>query len=296
MGALAVQKIRSFNRTVTECIGALNDQFLGRALPLGEARLLWEIGSDGAEVRALRQRLDLDSGYLSRVLRSLERKKLVRVRTSKGDRRVRRAYLTDAGLAERAELDRRSDLAAQQILEPLSDGQRATLVAAVTEVEKLFEAAMVRFAIEDPTTPDARWCFDQYFAELDARFEAGFDPALSISADARELTPPAGILLIARLRDRPVGCAALKFHVDAPAELKRMWITPAVRGLGLGRRLLGEMEQHAREAGVAVLRLETNRSLSEAITLYRRAGYVEVAAFNEEPYAHHWFEKHLSAE
>jgi len=296
MGALAVQKIRSFNRTVTECIGALNDQFLGRALPLGEARLLWEIGSDGAEVRALRQRLDLDSGYLSRVLRSLERKKLVRVRTSKGDRRVRRAYLTDAGLAERAELDRRSDLAAQQILEPLSDGQRATLVAAVTEVEKLFEAAMVRFAIEDPTTPDARWCIDQYFAELDARFEAGFDPARSISADARELTPPDGILLIARLRDRPVGCAALKFHVDAPAELKRMWITPAVRGLGLGRRLLGEMEQHAREAGVAVLRLETNRSLSEAITLYRRAGYVEVAAFNEEPYAHHWFEKHLSAE
>src|SRR5215472_10796340 len=296
MGALAVQKIRSFNRTVTECIGALNDQFLGRALPLGEARLLWEIGSDGAEVRALRQRLDLDSGYLSRVLRSLERKKLVRVRTSKGDRRVRRAYLTDAGLAERAELDRRSDLAAQQILEPLSDGQRATLVAAVTEVEKLFEAAMVRFAIEDPTTPDARWCIDQYFAELDARFEAGFDPARSISADARELTPPDGILLIARLRDRPVGCAALKFHVDAPAELKRMWITPAVRGLGLGRRLLGEMEQHAREAGVAVLRLETNRSLSEAITLYRRAGYVEVAAFNEEPYAHHWFEKHLSVE
>jgi DNA-binding MarR family transcriptional regulator/GNAT superfamily N-acetyltransferase len=294
MGALAVQKIRSFNRTVTECIGALNDQFLGRALPLGEARVLWEIGSDGAEVRALRQRLDLDSGYLSRVLRSLERKKLVRVRTSKGDRRVRRAYLTDAGLAERAELDRRSDLAAQQILEPLSDGQRATLVAAVTEVEKLFEAAMVRFAIEDPTTPDARWCFDQYFAELDARFEAGFDPALSISADARELTPPVGILLIARLRDRPVGCAALKFHVDAPAELKRMWITPGVRGLGLGRRLLDEMERHAREAGVAVLRLETNRALSEAITLYSRAGYVEVAAFNKEPYAHHWFEKHLS--
>jgi DNA-binding MarR family transcriptional regulator/GNAT superfamily N-acetyltransferase len=294
MGTLAVQKIRSFNRTVTECIGALNDQFLGRALPLGEARLLWEIGPNGAEVRALRQRLDLDSGYLSRVLRSLERKKLVRVRANKGDRRVRRAYLTNAGLAERAELDRRSDLAAQQILEPLSDGQRATLVAAVTEVEKLFEAAMVRFAIEDPTTPDARWCFEQYFAELNARFEAGFDPALSISADARELTPPAGILLIARLRDRPVGCAALKFHVDAPAELKRMWITPAVRGLGLGRRLLGEMEQHAREAGVAVLRLETNRALSEAITLYSRAGYVEVAAFNEEPYAHHWFEKHLS--
>ncbi len=166
-------------------------------------------------------------------------------------------------------------------------------MAALKEVERLLDAAMVRFAIEDPTTPDARWCFDQYFAELDARFEAGFNPALSISADANELTPPLGILLIARLHDRPVGCAALKFHAAAPAELKRMWLAPAARGLGLGRRILEEVEQRAREAGVGVLRLETNRALSEAIALYRRSGYLEVEAFNTEPYAHHWFEKHL---
>lgn len=293
MSALAIRQIRSFNRTVTECIGALDDQFLGRALPLGEARLLWEIGPDGAEVRALRGRLDLDSGYVSRVLRSLEQKGLVLVRTSPDDRRVRRAYLTETGLAERAELDRRSDVLALRILEPLSVRQRATLVAAVTEVEQLLQASMVRFAIEDPATPDARWCFDQYFAELEARFEAGFNPALSISADARELTPPSGVLLIARLRDRPVGCGALKLHAGAPAELKRMWIAPAVRGLGLGRRLLREIERHACEAGVAVLRFETNRALSEAIALYQRSGYLEVDAFNAEPYAHHWFEKRL---
>jgi DNA-binding MarR family transcriptional regulator/GNAT superfamily N-acetyltransferase len=293
MSALAIRQIRSFNRTVTECIGALDDQFLGRALPLGEARLLWEIGPDGAEVRALRGLLNLDSGYLSRVLRSLEDKGLVVVRMSQDDRRVRRAYLTETGLSERAELDRRSDVLALRILEPLSDGQRATLVAAVTEVEKLLQAAMVRFAIEDPATPDARWCFAQYFAELDARFEGGFNPALSISTDARELTPPAGVLLMARLRDRPVGCGALKFHGDAPAELKRMWIAPAARGLGLGRRLLRELERHACEAEVAVVRLETNRALSEAIALYQRSGYVEVDAFNAEPYAHHWFEKRI---
>lgn len=171
---------------------------------------------------------------------------------------------------------------------------RTAIIAALKGVERLLEAAEVRFSIEDPTTPDARWCFDQYFAELNARFEKGFNPALSISADASELAPPLGMLLIARLRDRPVGCAALKFHADAPAELKRMWIAPAARGLGLGRRILGEIERHAREAGVAVLRLETNRALSEAIALYRRSGYREVEAFNTEPYAHHWFEKHLS--
>jgi GNAT superfamily N-acetyltransferase len=152
----------------------------------------------------------------------------------------------------------------------------------------------VRFAIEDPSSADARWCFEQYFAELDARFDAGFDPALSISADAAELTPPAGALVIARLRERAIGCGALKFHPHLPAEVKRMWVSPDARGLALGRRLLEELEQHAREAGVRVLRLETNRALTEAIALYRRSGYVEVDAFNDEAYAHHWFEKRLA--
>ena len=119
----------------------------------------------------------------------------------------------------------------------------------------------VQFAIDDPGSVDARWCFEQYFAELNDRFEAGFDPALSISADVEELTPPAGLLIVARLDGRPVGCGALKFHPGAPAELKRMWVSPAARGRGLGRRLLHELEQDARDQGVEVLRLETNRSL-----------------------------------
>jgi GNAT superfamily N-acetyltransferase len=153
---------------------------------------------------------------------------------------------------------------------------------------------MVSVTIEDPNTPDASWCIDQYFAELHARFDAGFDPAQSISADADELTPPAGALLIARLDGRAIGCGALKFHPDAPAELKRMWVAPEARGLGLGRRLLEELEKHARQAGATTVRLETNRSLKEAIQLYRSTGYREVAAFNSEPYAHHWFEKDLA--
>lgn len=148
-------------------------------------------------------------------------------------------------------------------------------------------------AIADPTTPDARWCIAQYFAELDTRFEAGFDPALSLSADARELTPPAGALLLARLRERPVGCGALKFHPGEPAELKRMWVAPEARGLGVGRRLLEELERHARQEGAPALRLQTNRTLREAIALYRSSGYNEVAAFSDEPYAQHWFEKRL---
>jgi GNAT superfamily N-acetyltransferase len=149
-------------------------------------------------------------------------------------------------------------------------------------------------AIEDPGSDDAQWCVEQYFAELNARFPTGFNPSLSISADRAELSPPAGLFLIARLDGRPVGCGALKFHPGAPAELKRMWVAPDARGLGLGRRLLVELEAHAQAAGVEVLHLETNETLVEAIALYRRNGWTEVPAFNDEPYAQHWFEKRLA--
>ncbi len=152
----------------------------------------------------------------------------------------------------------------------------------------------LHFAVEDPGSDDAQWCVQQYFGELNSRSNTGFDPSLSISADVAELTPPAGLFLVARLDGRPVGCGALKFHPGAPAELKRMWVARDARGIGLGRRLLAELEQQARAAGVETLRLETNEPLAEAIALYRSSGFNEVPAFNDEPYAHHWFEKHLA--
>ena len=294
MDPTAIQRVRSFNRIVAEEIGALDDHFLGRDRPMAESRLLWEIGPDGAEVRELRGRLGLDSGYLSRVLRSLEHQRLVVVRPSPEDARVRRAELTPKGLAERAELDRRSDDVAARILEPLSESQREALVDAMSKVDRLLQAAMVHFAIEDPASADARWCVAQYFAELDTRFDAGFDPARSILPDLGELKPPVGAFVIARLRSRPIGCGALKFYDDKSAYLKRMWLAPDARGLGLGRRLLLELERVAREAGASVVRLETNRALTEAISLYRREGYAEVAPFNDEPYGDYWFEKRLA--
>ena len=272
MEAGLIQQVRSFNRLVTERVGALNDQFLGRDRSLGEARLLWEIGAEGAEVRELRSRLALDSAYVSRLLRSLERQRLVRIETSEKDGRVRRVRLTRSGLAERAELDRRSDEFAHSLLEPLNEGEQAKLAGAMAEVERLLLASCVTIEIADPLRSEARWCLAQYFAELGERFEAGFDPALSISADTHQLTPPAGLLLLARLRQEPVGCGALKLHDGAPAEIKRMWVARRARGLGLGRRLLHDLERHAMEAGVAVVRLETNQTLTEAIALYRRAG------------------------
>jgi DNA-binding MarR family transcriptional regulator/GNAT superfamily N-acetyltransferase len=291
-----VEQVRRFNRLVTERVGALNDHYLSRSLRLGEARVLWEIGDAGCDVRALRSRLGLDSGYLSRLLRALEAARLVRVARSQVDGRVRTARLTTKGSTERVVLDRRSDELARSLLEPLSESQRHQLVRAMGEVERLLTAALVEVEVVDPADADAQYCLIEYFTELDRRFDAGFDPALSISAGLDELRPPAGVFVVARLRADPVGCGALKFHEDAPTELKRMWVAPSARGLGIGRRLLAELEHRAAANGSQIVRLETNATLAEAIGLYRSAGYREVEAFNEEPYAHHWFEKQLGGE
>ena len=295
MDAVATRRLRSFNRSVTQRIGVLEESFLARGRPYGASRVLWEIG-DGTDLRALRARLDLDSGYLSRVVQSLERAGLVEVAPGREDRRVRTVRLTAAGREERAELDRRSDTLAWSLLEPLSARQRARLVDAMGEVERLLTAGLVEVAVEDPASAAARFCLESYYAEIDRRFDGGFVLARARQVAAAELVAPAGLLLVARLRGEPVGCGALRLHAGAPAEIKRMWVAPAARGLGLGRRLLGELERRARAHGAGRVRLDTNASLREAIALYRSAGYEEVPAFNDEAYAHHWFEKRLAAQ
>lgn len=288
-----VSTVRSFNRTVTLRVGALDEEFLARELPLGQARVLWEVGVAGCDVRRLRSRLDLDSGYLSRMLRSLEAAGLIEVRQSPADGRVRTAYLTEAGLAERAELDRRSDEAASSLLAPLSARQQARLTEAMAEVERLLTASAIEVVVADPAGPDARYCIGAYFAELAVRFEAGFEAALTMPVDAEHHSLPGGLFLVARLHGEPVGCGALTFRSGGTADLKRMWVAPEVRGLGLGRRLLDELEARAAAHGARIARLETNRSLTEAIGMYRSAGYREVEPFNDEHYAHHWFAKDL---
>ena len=288
-----VDQVRRFNRIVTQRSGALEDAFLSRGRPLGQARLLWEIGPDGSDVRALRARLGLDSGYVSRMLRALERDGLITVGPGGADGRVRTARLTRAGQDERQVYEQRSDDAARSILVPLAQSQRTRLTAAMAEVERLLTAAAVQVAVTDPRHPGARFCIESYYRELARRFDDGFDPGRSIPASDAELTPPAGLLLLATLHGEPVGCGALKLRDGGPADIKRMWVAESVRGLGLGRRLLAELEAQAAARQAGVVRLETNSALAEAIGLYRSVGYREVEPFSDEPYARHWFEKTL---
>ncbi len=289
-----VQQVRRFNRLVTQRAGALDDHFLGSDRPLGESRVLYEIGSTGgADLRALRARLGLDSGYLSRVVQSLESQGLVKLRAAADDERVRRAELTRAGRAELAVMNRRSDDAAEAILAPLTDSQRERLVAAMAEVHCLLKAAGIVVERVDPANESARWCVKQYFAELSDRFEEGYDLAKALPADDAELRPPRGAFLMASVDGEAVACGSLKTSSPGTGWIKRMWVASSARGLGLGRRMLAALEDEARRLGLTKVQLETNRRLVEAIQLYRGSGYVEVPPFNAEPYGDYWFEKRL---
>jgi DNA-binding MarR family transcriptional regulator/GNAT superfamily N-acetyltransferase len=285
--------VRSFNRTVTEVIGALTDRYLGRDRPLGEARVLWEIGEAGSDVATLRARLALDSGYLSRLLRSLEADRLIQVSANPKDRRARLLRLTARGRRERTRLDERSDELADTLLEPLSATQQERLLAAMGEVERLLSAASVTIVAVDPEHEDARACLERYTLELNARSARRFDPTVGATASPQELRPPAGAFFVAYLRGMPIGCGAVKHPPGRHAEIKRMWIAPRARGLGLGRRLLRRLEDCARVAGARIARIETNSDLGEALSLYATAGWTEVAPFNDEPFADRWLEKTL---
>jgi DNA-binding MarR family transcriptional regulator/GNAT superfamily N-acetyltransferase len=294
MSAEQIEQVRRFNRLVTQRTGALDDHFLGRDRPLGESRVLYEIGTAGSDVRDLRRRLGLDAGYLTRLIQGLADAGLVRLGSQPADQRVRQVRLTAAGRREVAEMNRRADEAAAGLLEPLSPSQRGRLVAAMSEVHRLLQLAGLRIERVDPASAEARWCVGQYFEELDRRFEAGFDPAASLPNDDHEMRPPLGGFLLASVDGAPVACGAVKVMAPGIGYLKRMWVADAVRGLGIGRRMLAALETEARQLGFTTLRLETNRTLTEALRLYREAGFRDVPPFNAEPYAHHWLEKRLA--
>ncbi len=293
MDAQQIAQVRRFNRVVTQRVGALEDSYLARGRPLGQARLLFEIGPEGAELRGLRDRLRLDSGYLSRLLRALEEQGLVAMEASGDDARGRRVALTPAGLAEHAAYESGSQDFAATLLAALAPAERERLVKAMAEVEALLEASVVTIAFERPDTADAIACLSAYFAELDRRFQGGFDPGAPVERLAEGLAAD-GHFLMARREGRPIGCVALVPLDEATGEIKRLWIDASARGAGLSRRLMERMEDKARALSLTRLVLDTNRTLAEAQALYRRLGYQQIGRYNDNPYADHFFEKRLA--
>jgi DNA-binding MarR family transcriptional regulator len=147
-----IAQVRRFNRLITQSVGALEESYLRRGRPLSEARLIFETSAEGAEVRALRDRLGLDSGYLSRLLRSLEAQGLVTVKSESADRRRRRVRLTSEGRAELSTYNRLSDKLAASILASLDADERKRLLAAMAEIERLIRQATIELRVVAPNS------------------------------------------------------------------------------------------------------------------------------------------------
>ena len=284
-----VARTRRFHRAVTTEAGVLDASFLGRGRPLGPARVLNAIGRGIVDIAEIRAYLRLDSGLMSRILRGLEEEGLIRVEASEADARCRIASLTKAGEAEFA------------AYEALSDKQAADIVARHPHPEVLLQAMDVvatalgfdRTVIERVSSLDPRAvaCLEAYYAELARRLKSGFDVNLSADPEASDMAHPRGAFLLAMLDGMPIGCIGVKGTDKGYAELKRLWIVPSARGMGLAHRMMAEAEEEARRLGIKCLRLDTNSVLSDAVAMYHKLGWTEIERFNEDPYPDLFFEK-----
>lgn len=285
-------RIRRFNRAVTRETGAMEESFLGRGRPLGAARVLWAIGEGARDVAEIRAELSLDSGLMSRLLRGLEAEGLATVETDPADRRRRRAVLTAAGLAEKAAYDRLNDAMAARML-ARAQRHHAALLAAMDLVAVTLNSDRIVIREADPEDPAARACLAAYLRLLSERVPGV--PATVVPVpdpDAALYRSPQGAFLLAWCDRLPVGCVALKPLGPGLGEVKRLWVDPAARGLGLARRLMRAVEDQARALGYQRLNLDTNAALTEAIALYRGEGWAEAAPYTGFP-ATHWFTKPL---
>ncbi|MGW6790197.1 GNAT family N-acetyltransferase [Streptomyces chartreusis] len=286
-----VTALRRFNRYFTRRIGVLDDHYLGQDRPLGEARLLFEIG-DGMSLRELRSRLGLDAGYLSRMAKALQAQGMVTLSAHPEDSRLRMIEPTAAGRVEVKEQNRRANLVAAGLLDGLSEPQRAELAGALATAQRLLRLASITIALVDGAAPDARACLDGYAADIDKRFPEGFDKDDLVAP--REVSGDAGAFFVAYEEDRPVGCGALRRLEPGVGEIRHVWVHPAARRLGLARRLLDALEQEAVARHLSVVRLDTHAALTEARAMYRACGYTAIPAYDDNVYASHWFEKRLA--
>lgn len=283
--------LRRFNRTYTQRIGVLEDSFLGTGRPLAVNRLLFEIGPDeGTTVRRLRDRLDLDSGHLSRLLRRLESDGLVATTPDPADRRRRVVRLTDEGRTALRDLDDRSEELAERLVAPLTPRQQQRLAEALGTADLLVRAATISLREVAPDDPMARQATDRYTAELADRFPDGFDPGPL-------LPEPGATYVVATSDGEPVAYGGIRPLPDLPGdtvEIKRMWVHGDWRGAGLGSRMLRHLEELARSHDHDRVVLDTNGTLDEAIAMYDRAGYRRIERYNDNPYAQLFFEKPLT--
>ena len=288
----AIARLRRFNRAVTREVGALDDSYLGRGRPLGAARVLQLISAQGTDVAAIRAKLALDSGLLSRLLRALEAEHLIRLVTDPADRRRRTAHLTPAGEAEMQAYNAIGYARAAETLSRAGNRQQALI-----DAMDLIATSLLRDQLDirdaDATDPAAIACLDAYYQLLIQKIPSLTRDMLTLPlSDPEAYRPPHGAFVIAWSDDLPVGTVSLRALDKTTVEVKRLWVDRSARGQGLARRLMQAIESRARSLGYSHLKLDTNAALTEALSLYRSDGWSDIPAYTSFP-ATHWLGKTL---
>ena len=280
-----ISSVRAFNRFYTRQLGVLGQRLLESPFSLSEARVLYELAHrDGAAAREIGTELDLDPGYLSRIVQKFGDDGLITRKPLPADRRQYQLSLTAKGRQAFAKLDRSSHEDVAKTLRPLSEADRRRLTAAMSTIEGLFGStcASTTATLREPRPGDmgfvvqshgARYAseygFDSSFEALVAEIAAKFLNSFDASRER---------CWIAEIDGAPVGSVFLVRHDDEVAKLRLLLVEPAGRGHGLGRRLVGECIAFARACGYRKITLWTQSILTAARKIYQDAGFELVAS------------------
>ncbi len=290
--AALIRSIRHFNRYYTNRLGLLSRYRFDTRLTLTEARVLFEIGRRGAHTQgALKSELRIDGGYLNRIIKRLSALGLVDARKDEEDGRVLLLGLTAKGRKAAAEIDEASDADARDLVEGLGEFELRNLVEHLRAAERIIEGrstrkASVESVADGPAIATVRVLMREYAASLGADLTyQGFEKELA-SLPGR-YAPPKGALLLARVPSasgaEPAGCVALRDLGSGDCEMKRLFVRPEYRGLGIGRILAERAIEEGRRLGYRRMRLDTLERLADAIALYRSLGFEETEPYCENP-------------
>lgn len=281
-----VAAVRRFNRFYTKQIGVLRKTYLDSPYSLGEMRVLYELAHrDQLTASDIGRALDLDAGYLSRLLRNFQKRGLISRKTSANDARQSHLSLTLRGRKLFAPMEERSQRQAGAMLDKLHTSEQARIVAAMTAIEALLcdashpqSGEKTRYILRDPRAGDFGWIVSRH-AELYLREYGWAEPfeglCAQIVADfVNNFDPKLERCWIAELHGENVGCVML-VKDDQPdiARLRLLLVDPKARGLGLGARLVGECIRFARHAKYKKITLWTHSVLSAARHVYEKAGF-----------------------
>ena len=277
-----VADIRAFNRHYTRWVGALENRHLGSRFSLAEARVLYEIAhSPGIFARDIMDRLGLDAGYLSRMLKRFESDGLIERQKSEGDGRAAAVRLTATGLETFAQLDRKAAETVQGALTGLSEQEADRLIAAMGVVTRLTNksnhTSTANLLLREPRPGDFGWAIERHGIIYEAEFGWGtrFEGLVAelFGRFASKPHPERERCWIAELNGRRVGCVFVVEREPGVAQLRCLLVEPTARGHGVGRKLVNSCIEFARAVGYERMMLWTNKGLESARRIYEAAGF-----------------------